>query len=237
MTRQLLTAFVGGLLIATVGAAQAATIVTLDVAADVGIRTSQATTNQNGNQVIVGNTANGSGERLHGLVRFDTSSIIVPAGQTIDVTSVVLKTVNASSNGGGGGLTIEVYGYAYDFGETTATWNNPAGDGSDGTPGGTTGLLLSSSGIDNAANKTNSFSSSANFVSVVEAAVNGDDTVNLLLKRNTFSDSNTFTRFLGDEDGVGFKLDVTYDLVSVPEPASLVSGLLGVTLLVGRRRR
>ncbi len=214
-----------------------ATTVTLDVAADVMIRTTSATTNVNGSEVIVGNTASGSGERLHGLVRFNTSTITIPVGFAIDVTSATLKTVNANSSGGGSNLTIEVYDYAYGFGETTATWNNPAGDGSDSTAGGTTGLLLSTlSNVNNAANGTNSFSSSANFISIVETAINGDDTVNLLLKRNTFSDANIFTRFLGDESGVGFQLDVTYDLVVIPEPHAALLGGLGFLLLLRRRR-
>lgn len=219
------------------GVANGEVIVNLNAAADVGVRSGQPTTNQNGGEVIVGNTASGSGERLHGLVRFVTSSIVVPVDQSVNVTSVVLNTLNAATNGGGPGLTIEVYDYAFDFGETTATWNNPAGNGSDSTPGGTTGLLLSSASINNSANATNSFGSSANFISIVEAAINGDDTVNLLLQRNTFTDSNTFTRFLGDEAGTGFELEVTYELVPVPEPTSGVIALVGLGVLAFLKRR
>ncbi len=217
-----------------------AAVITLDVVADTYLTTAAPDTpqyNDPDDEVIVGNTASGSGQAYHGLIRFDTSSVVVPIGQTIDVTSVILSTLNRNTAGGGSSLTINVYEYGFDFAETTATWNDPAGNGDDPSAGGALGTLFTSASVTTGANDTNAFVSSTAFATAVESAVLGDDTVNLLLTRNTFIDSNTFTRFLSlDSGSPGFQLEVTYDLVPVPEPSGLLLLAAGAVGGVAARR-
>lgn len=215
-------------------------MITLDVVADTYLYSLDADANNNGdtdNEIIVGVNNPGSGGQFHGLIRFDTSTISVPVGFTINVTGVTLNTLNRNAAGGGSNLTIQVYDYGFEFGETTATWNNPAGNAADSTAGGTEGTFLTSSSVSTGANDTNSFDSSAAFISVVENAIGGDNTVNLLLKRSSVADTNSFTRFLSLRSGdPGFELVVDYDLIAVPEPATALLGGLGVLLLLRRRR-
>lgn len=200
--------------------AHAATIVTntvtLDVVADTYIASNLATTPQNGDVKL---TVGYAGGTKRALIRFDTSSITFPAGAVLAVSSAVLKVTNT----GTGGLNdpdVGIYDYAYDFGETSATWNNPAGNGSDSTAGGTIGTLLASiANLNDDADVSHTFASSPAFQSVVETALAGDNTINLLVKRpNDSGTSNDYILFRNRELNASgyFQLMVTYELTLPP---------------------
>jgi hypothetical protein len=200
--------------------------VTLDVIADTMIYSRAGETNKNFNNTSGHNVVVGYGGGIQrGLIRFDTSSLAIPDNGSMSVISAVLKVTNTDT-GGLNDPDVGAYDYPYDFRETTATWINPAGDGSDSTLGGTIGTLLTSkANMNDTANYANTFDSSAEFVAAVETAIAGDNTINLLLKRpNDSGTSNDYIRF-GDREGweTGyFQLDVTYILTLYPPAGTVI---------------
>ncbi|MDT8389124.1 MAG: DNRLRE domain-containing protein [Lentisphaeria bacterium] len=237
MNSRMLTLFVVIAALTLVGKASADTI-TFDVVADTYIVANDANDNRNDdpdNELIVGY----AGAIQRTFIRFDTSPISLPGNTIVTVTSSVLRVTNRNGANGSSDPNVGVYDYAYDFGETTSTWNNPAGDGSD-VAGGTAGTLLTFiNNLNDTQNVSHIFPSSAEFNSVVEAAITGDGTINLLLKRtNDTGTSNDFVRFRDRDNATGFfQLDVTYDLVAIPEPSTIALAGLGLAGVCLRRRR
>ncbi len=144
--------------------------------------------------------------------------------------------------GNGTSIKIDAMEYDFDFIETAATWNNPAGDGSDTTPGGTFGTLLSSETFDpSVENNLVTFGSSTAFIDAVVAALDTDNTINLLLARDG-SGGSVFARFQSNLNGVQpspAELVIDFDILAVPEPASLavwaLLGLIGAGYALRRR--
>ena len=96
---------------------------------DIWIRSGQATTNQNANDLLVGKTT--TPETFRSLFGFDLTAlqnVVVPSGYSLQVDSVSLTLSYGAGPGGTGSgdsisMTLATYGYA--FNETTATWNAP----------------------------------------------------------------------------------------------------------------
>lgn len=217
-----------------------AAIMTLDVVADVHIRTSTPNTNQNntGSQLLVGNMTGSNA--MNTLLRFDTSVLAAMAGpgQWIQVDSVTLKVQNTGQSGSGGPVPIDVLLYGYTFGETTATWNNPAGDGSDTTLGGDkTGSLVADVSASVTANASVVFTSMAAFSTAVENATKGNNEINLILSRNPQTNANSYSRFRDRENFTTgyFQMDVNYTVI--PEPATAGVLVLDAAAFLIRRRR
>lgn len=164
------------------------------------IRQSQPTANQNGDgdqEIIVGFTGS-AGDELRGLLEFDVSAI--PASDAIYSAALVLRR-EAPQGGQGGSITVDVYQYDFDIVESVSDWNDPDGDGNDGTgdttAGGTFGTLLTAATFDaNVQDADVTFSDSAAFSAAVSEALNNDGILRLMLARSDSSGSgNRFARF------------------------------------------
>lgn len=92
------------------------------------VRSDNPTSNRDGIQLIAGTQA--SGNRLHILLGFDVSYIAELVGSNISrVDSVAL--ILTHDNAGTGSNAMQSVHLTRPFNETTATWNNPHGDGTD----------------------------------------------------------------------------------------------------------
>jgi hypothetical protein len=220
----------GGVLLAA-SPVQAATVI-LNLEADTYIRSTSATSNfGTSNPILVGTTGT-SGDRMHGLLRFNFTPItaLLAPGETINISSAQLVTTN-SGTAGGGTPTLVLYSYGFNFiesGTGGATWNSPSSG--DTTAGGTLGTSLTSAAVNTSANATNTFNTTTAFVNAVQSAFDGSNDLNLIMARNSTATGNQFTRFAQG----GFALQVTYDIV--PEPSAALLGGLGTLLLLRRRR-
>jgi len=168
------------------------------------IRDSQPTTNNDGSdQVLIGTTSNP--HILRGLFEFDISD--VSASDQIDSVSLDLTThSSAGLDGGGetGNPTFNVYAYGFDIVETVSTWNDPDGDGVDGTPdatnGGTLGTLLSSVSFDPTQTGLGvTFVDTAAFRTAVANALAADGILRLIIAKNDESTTDhEFTRIAAE---------------------------------------
>ena len=221
----------------------------INVSADTYI--SANTGNNNGdtdNELVVGTVdVNIIGPTdYRGLIRFDLSSLsaLAGVGETIVVNSVDLLGSTRSGQGGvNTNIAINVNAFGYEFVEGVASWDDPDGDGSDGTgdsAGGTLGTLLATATVADATATGTAvdFSSEAAFVGIIGSALSGDNTVNLIVNRpGDLAGANTFVRF-GDEDRAGerFQLDIDYTVTAIPEPSAALLGAFGLLFLLRRRR-
>lgn len=166
--------------------------VTPDVSYDIDavyIRSGQGNQNEENDtdlEVLVGY----SGTPFRGLLEFDISEI--PSSDIVDSVSLFLKT--RSNQVGSGSGQFDLYEYAYDIDETTATWAAPAVGDADPTDGGTIGSLLGSVTFNSAATSAEvTFADSAAFRTAIENALAGDGFVRFLIKAT--NESNYFARF------------------------------------------
>ncbi|MDT8389634.1 MAG: PEP-CTERM sorting domain-containing protein [Lentisphaeria bacterium] len=215
-------------------ASQAAQIITgsatLNVVYDVEIRSSSPTGVQpSDGQTIVGVIS--SSDIVRGLFHFDTSSLGIPSEATaITVDSISLTTPNSGVSLGGID-DLYVYEYAYDFVESSATWNNPDGvAGGDSTPGGSFNALApltyDDSGYSN-------LTYTSDFNTVIEDAILAGGTINLLLK--DLGEASTGTGYVRyTEDGFTLAFDYQYE---IPEPSTALLAGLGLMGACFRRRR
>jgi len=137
----------------------------------------------------------GASAAIRGLLEFDVSSI--PSAHVIDTTSLTFTT---KAGGAGGENTFNLYAYAYDFDETTASWSAP-GSG-DSTAGGTLGSPLASATFDidaTGANQKITFGDGAAFRAAVSAALAGDGFLRMILVNADESEVNNIAYFWKDE--------------------------------------
>ncbi len=239
-------------LLACIPAARAATVLSTN---SVYIRndTGGGATNQNADtdiEEIVGWNAGTAGMELRGLYQFDVSAIASDVNTlgggnfaNLTINSVTLTLFERR------GLTqsfqIDVYSYGFNFNEATATWNNPAGDGSDLTVGGTFGSLLTSGAVaftaTTADNESFTFIDSAAFRNALFNAAQGDGSLELMLDRtgSPAAGQTGFLSFSSDEQGGGTGLrrpTLSFDYSVVPEPSAALLGGLGLIALLRRRR-
>lgn len=220
-----------------------------DVAANLGFNYGSATSMLLGSNA--GNSPNGL---INLLLRFDLAGLQTAAGgQSVTINSVTLTLTTATAGGSGGGLpfTVGIHDYAGNFVEGTAngtaqsgssTWNDPMGNGSDTTLGGTAGTQLQTLSITSvAASTTWVFSSSSGLVSDLQGAytTSGASVVNYLLtETNTGGDWNTdqtFIRVLSGENASS-RPTLTIDYTVVPEPTTALLGSLSLLGMLRRRR-
>ena len=163
------------------------------------IRENEPTANQNGDtdrELIVGFLNDDT--EVRGLLEFDVSAI--PASDTINSASLVLRQ-EAPQGGQGGSITVNLYEYDHDIVESVSDWNDPDGDGNDGTGdatrGGTFGSLLTSATFDaNTQDADVTFSDSAAFRTAVSDALADDGVLRLIIARSDSSGSGyRFARF------------------------------------------
>lgn len=205
--------------------------------ADTYLRESASSTNfGSADQMLVGNVTN---DRFHGLLRFDLANVTALGTLNVDYTiDSVSLTGAAESAGSGLDFNLELYEYGFDFVETSATWASPATG--DATVGGTFGgTALSTVNIANGATfpQTIVFADTAAFQTSIENAL-ADGSINFLLRRDITTGAR-FMRFQQD-DGTNlapFDLTINYTLVPEPSAYALLSGMLALGWIMGRRRR
>lgn len=211
----------------------------------VTIRSAFATTNQNtSDQVIVGVTA--GNETLRGLLEFDISTIA--ASDDIDSASLTMTVDSGLDDIGADSADFNLYTYGFDINEAVSDWNDPDGNGVDGTgdttAGGTLGTLLSSVTFDPTdAGLEVTFADSAAFRAAVENALAGDGILRLILAKasEATSSAHEFTRFFAESDDTAAnrpRLLINHSASTViPAPAALPAGLALIGLIAARRRR
>ncbi len=180
-----------------------------------------------------------SSDEMRGLFEFDLSEI---QAWSDEVAHVELVLTTRPNQAGSGSPTVAIHEYGFDFVEAAATWNDPAGDGSDSTVGGTLGTLLASATF-NATDQglAVTFEDTPEFRAAVAAALNSPDQTLRLLARQT-SSGNSYVRFQNEEfdwsgDLSGRPLLIVH--MAVPEPSSLLLACLGLAAvgLIRRRQR
>ena len=218
--------------------------------------TALQTTNQNGDTDIEDLVGTNSGGFLRSIYQFDVSQIAndvntIGGGDwsNLTINSVTLTLYERRSIAQS--FTIGVYGYASNFAEASATWNDPDGNGiafdqpgaGDTTAGGTLGNLLSSGLVNftstGADNDSVTFASSSAFTAALLNAAQGDGSLELILARTT-SPGDTQTRvisFSSDEQGGARRPTLTFGYTVVPEPAPTLLGSLALLALLRRRSR
>lgn len=199
-------------------------------------------------QLVLGSNSGG----LNLLLNFSLSGLMATTANQpiiIDSVSLNLKTLASQAGGSGGGLpfTVSLNLYGFDFVEGTgngsavagaSSWSNPAGNGSDTTPGGTLGLGLQTLDIGSVAtNQSLSFATSANFVNALQAAYdNSDSNIRFILNETTSQGNQSFVRLDSRETSGGTAPTLMINYTVVPEPSAALLGALGLIGVLRRRR-
>ena len=158
---------------------------------------------------------------LRGLFEFDLDGIA--PGSIINSAQLDMVT-RAGQGGQGSSLTVDLYRYDYDFIENLSTWNDPAGDGSDPTAGGTitTPVLSSTNFNPSTTSLPVTFGSTGAFTNAVTAASSGGSLRLLATGQQTTS----FVRF-ADETAADTSVrpKLTVDAVApIYEPFAIGGG-------------
>lgn len=204
--------------------------------------------NNNGdtdNELLFG--SNGGTDNLRSLLGFDVSGITdqvnsIGGGDYSNLTINSVTLTLYERRGFARTIIVNVNAYGFDFNEATSTWNNPTGDGSDTTTGGTLGTLLGSQSVtwdSTADNEQVSITlGGSSFASAIQNAET-TGTLNVLLNTSTLTNPN-FISFTSDRSGNTARhatLDIDYTVTAVPEPSSAaLFGLSGLCLLLRRKR-
>ncbi len=217
----------------------AAYTVSLTVVADTYIRTGFGPQdNDPDDELIVGSFSGSTAARA--LLRFDTSSL--GALGDIDLVGATLVGTNRSDqNGAGGAMSLSAHEYGFNFVEESASWTDPDGDGSGATgdtaAGGTPGTLVATaSSHGTGVNAVARFVAQPSFVTLIEAAVAGDNTINLLVKQSTEVNANQYARFSDRDRPDPFRLEIDYLGGSGPvgnSYANWIGGFPGVNGQIG----
>lgn len=191
-------------------------------------------------QLIVG--SNKTSGPLRGLLAFDLSALGTLNPATIDSVELVM---HYSSGGFSeiGSLTIDLR-TTQAFDETTATWEDPDGNGNtaDDVDGGSLGTIVSSLTFNPTAVGDHTFSDSLPFRDAVTTALAGDNMLYLLMHEefdgaSEPTDTVNFTRFDSEDAGnTDFRPELVVNY-TIPEPASLGLLGLGALCMLGGRRR
>ncbi len=179
---------------------------------------------------------------FHTVLSFDLSAI--PSGATINSASLSLyETTDAGSVSSA--VQFDLHELTQSFVESQVTWD----DYSTGNPWATAGgdysaTVLSSITVNpNTSSGVQTFATSGDFTTVVQSALDGSESLELLLKLNDTDEAGSsryLFRFRTEDYGtVADRPLLTVDYTPVPEPASsaliVVGGIVG--LVVWRRRK
>ena len=165
------------------------------------VRSNDVTGNFNDNgQLIVGVTEGGAADVLRSVFEFDISALptSVPLGP-VSLALTTYSTPGINNMGGPGALTtFDLYSYAFDLDESSATWNTPGID--DSNAGGTTSNLLSTASLDvEATGQRVTFVDTPAFQTAVSDALASDGMLRLLLRINDeTTGTHNFARFVDE---------------------------------------
>lgn len=239
----LLTAFVA----ASLAVAASATTLTLNPTADTFVRADSpsSTAGAAAAELLVGQLNNT--QAMHALLSFDLSSIPVDA----TINSVTLVMVQSSEDGSSANttITLELHALTQTFVENQATWNNAATGTAWTTAGGTfDSTVLSTVDVRARPSQTpvitlpvnQTWASSANFVTAVQGAADGSNSIAFLFKdANETNTGRELIKFFSKEGTTAPQLTIDYTVAAIPEP-SAIALLMGAVVLTGgvcRRRR
>jgi len=193
------------------------------------------------------------------LLEFNLSSLVAPAGQTIQINSVSLTMIGITGvNSTATPLTpvsFALSSYGFNPDATTATWNAPAPG--DTTAGGALGAALSTAtGVANGTGNTANwvFGSTPAFTQAVLGSFTGDNAVRFLVNLPQYETANpvvgvtpqVFERFYSSNSVNSAAqqpaLTVNYQYVSVAVPeagsfALLAAGVGPMAFVIARRRK
>ncbi|MFA6962561.1 MAG: DNRLRE domain-containing protein [Opitutaceae bacterium] len=234
--RQILqTAFVTTLMSA---AASAATL-TLNPTADTFVRADSTTSTAGAAaaELLVGQLT--STQAMHGLLSFDLSSI--PVDATINSVSLVMRQSTEDGSSLITTVTLELHLLTQTFVENQATWNNRVTGTAWTTAGGTfDSAVLSSVSVSVRPSQASltlpldqTWASSSDFVSAVQSAADGSNSIAFLLKdANETNAGRELVKFYSKEGSSAPQLIIDYTAASIPEP-STVALLMGSVVLAG----
>ncbi len=178
------------------------------------------------------------------LVKWDMSTLTPPVGQKIVVNNAWLALYYYGTSSLDHDFDIDIHRVLTTWDEVTATWNNFGGSGG-GQPG--TGYDQNAvAAVTCAAGKgTHGYdrmetSNNVNVTNLVQGWIDGDiDNNGAIYISQTEGSSGDFRAFKSSEhtDGVNVRprLKIDYDLVPVPEPATIGLMLMGIVGLMRRR--
>lgn len=227
-----------------VSTASAVTL-TLNPVADTYVRTDQPNnTFGNVTEFFVGQLT--STQAMHALLSFDLSS--VPEDATINSVSLVLRQ-SSEDAGSNTTITLTLHAVTQTFVASQATWNNAASGTPWTTAGGTfDSTVLSSTNVRVRPSQTpvialpvdQTWASSASFVTAVQGAADGSNSIGFLLKdANETNTGRELIKFFSKEGSFAPQLNIDYTVAAIPEP-STAAALAGAAVLAGvalRRRR
>ena len=174
-------------------------------------------------QLIIGPT---TGDKLRALIEFDVSSI--PSADQVDSVLFFLTTYSYGEGindvGAPGDIsTFNVYNYAYDIDETTATWNAPDVNTND-VPGGTFGTLLSSASVNvEKRGLRMSFSDTVAFRDAVEEALDGDGILRLIVSgADETVGTHNFARFSDETQQIDFRPQLIVRHQYIPPTGTII---------------
>ncbi|WP_309380808.1 DNRLRE domain-containing protein [Cerasicoccus frondis] len=177
---------------------------------------------------------------FHTVLSFDLSDI--PAGATINsVTLGVYETTDAGS--ASSAVQFNLHELTQSFVESEVSWDNYSTGNAWTTPGGDyDSTILSSLTVNpNTTSGMQTFATSSDFVTIVQSALDGSQTLNLLLKLNDTDEAGSsryLFRFRTDNFGTAADRPMlTIDYTAIPEPASTAFLVMGGIGLFALRRR